>query len=55
MDGEQKQKHALDETRMLVMGATVLLGFQTRGAFQPLFDGLSRGAKAAMCWPFSSW
>jgi uncharacterized protein DUF6328 len=38
MDGAQKVKLALDEIRMLVLGAQVLLGFQLRSAFQEQFD-----------------
>ena len=34
-------KHALNEARMLVLGASVLLGFHYRGAFEPGFDRLS--------------
>jgi hypothetical protein len=33
-----KIKTALDETRMLILGAQVLLGFQFGGAFQDGFD-----------------
>src|SRR5215207_6701882 len=40
MDGAEKIKIALDETRMLVLGAQVLLGFQLRSAFQERFDKL---------------
>jgi hypothetical protein len=32
----QKVKIALDETRMLVLGAQILIGFQFRGVFQDL-------------------
>jgi Family of unknown function (DUF6328) len=42
MDGAEKIKIALDETRMLVLGAQVLLGFQLRSAFQERFDKLPR-------------
>jgi uncharacterized protein DUF6328 len=38
MDGAQKVKLALDEIRMLVLGAQVLFGFQLRSAFQEQFD-----------------
>jgi Family of unknown function (DUF6328) len=38
MDSAEKLKLALDETRMLVLGAQVLLGFQLRSAFQEVFD-----------------
>jgi len=36
----QKLKIALDETRILVLGAQILLGFQLRGAFQELYSQL---------------
>ena len=45
MDGAEKMKLALDETRMLVLGAQVLLGFQLRSAFQERFDQLSGHVK----------
>ena len=49
MDPAQKIKVALDETRMLVLGAQVLLGFQLQGTFQERFDdlaGYARGSHA---------
>jgi hypothetical protein len=46
MDAPDKLKLALDETRMLVLGAQVLLGFQLRSAFQEGFEKLSPHAKA---------
>jgi hypothetical protein len=45
MDAAEKIKIALDETRMLVLGAQVLLGFQMRSVFQDEFDALSASAK----------
>jgi uncharacterized protein DUF6328 len=36
----QKIKIALDETRMLVLGVQILLGFQFRGVFQDLYSQL---------------
>jgi Family of unknown function (DUF6328) len=36
----QKVKVALDETRMLVLGAQILIGFQFRGVFQNLYEQL---------------
>jgi hypothetical protein len=36
----KKIKIALDETRMLILGGQILLGFQFRGAFQDGFDAL---------------
>ena len=35
-----KVKTALDETRTLILGAQILLGFQYQGAFQEKFDSL---------------
>jgi hypothetical protein len=49
MDGARKLKISLDETRMLILGAQVLLGFQLRGPFEKLFETLgplSKGAHA---------
>jgi hypothetical protein len=40
-----KVKTALDETRTLMLGAQILLGFQFHGAFQERFDSLSPQAK----------
>jgi hypothetical protein len=40
-----KVKTALDETRTLMLGAQILLGFQLQGAFQPVFDELPRQAR----------
>src|SRR3954471_8105657 len=36
----EKVKTALDETRILIMGAQILLGFQLRGVFADAFDAL---------------
>jgi len=36
----EKVKIALEETRMLILGAQLLLGFQLRGAFGESFDAL---------------
>jgi Family of unknown function (DUF6328) len=36
----KKVKVALDETRMLVLGAQILIGFQFRGVFQNLYEQL---------------
>ena len=38
-------KTALDETRTLMLGAQILLGFQFHGAFQERFDALSPQVK----------
>jgi hypothetical protein len=40
MDAAEKVKIALDETRMLILGAQVLLGFQMRSVFQDEFEHL---------------
>jgi hypothetical protein len=40
-----KVQHALDESRLLIIGAQVLLGFQSRAAFEPGFERLSRAAQ----------
>jgi uncharacterized protein DUF6328 len=45
MDGAEKVKLALDESRILVLGAQVLLGFQLRSVFQERFDDLPGHAK----------
>ena len=36
----QKIKTGLDETRMLILGAQILLGFQLRGVFQDGYESL---------------
>jgi hypothetical protein len=40
-----KVKTGLDETRTLILGAQILLGFQFNGAFEARFDALSPPAK----------
>ena len=42
-----KVKTALDETRALMLGAQILLGFQFNGAFQQRFESLPLPAKIA--------
>jgi Family of unknown function (DUF6328) len=42
---QTKVQNALDESRILVLGAQVLLGFQYRGPFEPGFDRLSQPAQ----------
>jgi hypothetical protein len=44
---ERKLKTALDESRLLILGAQVLFGFQFQGAFQELFSELPRASQAA--------
>jgi DMSO reductase anchor subunit len=43
---ENKTKTALDDTRLLMLGANILLGFQFRGVFEENFDKLAPYAKA---------
>ena len=45
MELSKKVKVALDETRMLILGAQILLGFQFRGAFSDGFDQLPTDAR----------
>jgi uncharacterized protein DUF6328 len=45
MELAQKVKIALDETRMLILGAQVLLGFGFRGVFSEGFDALPASAR----------
>src|SRR5882757_6329262 len=42
---DQRVKTALDETRLLILGAQILLGFHLNGAFQSGFDQLSPQAQ----------
>lgn len=42
---DQRVKTALDETRLLILGAQILFGFQLNGAFQTGFDALSPAAR----------
>src|SRR6478752_10404190 len=42
---DTKLKTALDETRLLILGVQILLGFEFQCAFQDRFDRLSEGAK----------
>ena len=37
-----KIKTAMDESRMLILGASVLLGFQYRAPFEPAFESLPK-------------
>src|SRR5437763_506897 len=45
MELSKKVKTALDETRMLILGAQILLGFELRSAFSEGFDKLPGHAK----------
>ena len=40
-----KIKTALDESRMLILGAQIFVGFHFRAAFEPAFDGVSKSAQ----------
>ncbi|HEX7722172.1 MAG TPA: DUF6328 family protein [Pyrinomonadaceae bacterium] len=42
---KDKIKLALDESRMLILGAQILLGFDLRAAFEPAFDRLSKSSQ----------
>jgi hypothetical protein len=42
MDLAKKVKTALEETRMLILGAQILLGFQFRGVFSDGYEQLPR-------------
>jgi Family of unknown function (DUF6328) len=42
---KDKIKIALDESRMLVLGTQILLGFQFRSAFEPAFDQLPKSSQ----------
>lgn len=44
-----KVKTALDETRLLILGAQVLFGFQLQSVFQDAFSGLSAAARNLDC------
>jgi hypothetical protein len=45
----KKVKTALDGTRLLILGAQVLFGFQLNGLFQEGFADLSRSTKLLNC------
>lgn len=45
MELQKKIKTALDETRMLILGAQILLGFGLRSVFADVFDSLPRHAR----------
>lgn len=45
MELDRKLKTALDESRLLILGAQVLFGFQFEAAFQDLFATLPRGVQ----------
>jgi hypothetical protein len=49
MSLQRKLKTALDETRLLILGAQVLFGFQFNGAFQELFEELPLALRYLHC------
>ncbi len=49
MSLQRKLKTALDETRLLILGAQVLFGFQFNGAFQELFEELPPPSRYLHC------
>jgi hypothetical protein len=49
MSLERKLKTALDETRLLILGAQVLFGFQFNGTFQELFEQLPNRSRYLEC------
>jgi hypothetical protein len=46
----ERMKTALDETRTLILGAQILLGFQYQGVFQERFEALPPHARAVDAW-----
>ena len=46
MDIESRLKTALDESRLLILGAQVLFGFQFEAVFQERFSGLSEASRS---------
>jgi hypothetical protein len=49
MSLSKKVKTALDETRLLILGAQVLFGFQLQGVFQEAFTDLSPTTRLLTC------
>lgn len=49
MDLDQKLKTALDESRLLILGAQVLFGFAFQAVFQDLFKDLPPASQALQC------
>src|SRR5215213_5320570 len=52
MKPQEKLKTALDETRLLILGAQIVLGFHLNGVFQDAFDKLSPTAKLIHAFAF---
>jgi hypothetical protein len=46
---DQKLKTALNENRLLILGAQVLFGFQFNGIFQDQFDQLAPFSRGLEC------
>src|SRR4051812_48811717 len=46
---ESKLKTAMDESRLLILGAQVLFGFQFQAVFQELFEEVGRDGRAVHC------
>ena len=49
MSLQRKLKNALDETRLLILGAQVLFGFQFSGMFQEAFADLHLSLRLTAC------
>ncbi len=49
MEIERRLKTALDESRLLILGAQVLFGFQFQAAFQELFSSLPASSRFIHC------
>ena len=49
MQLERQLKIALDESRLLILGAQVLFGFQFNGIFQEQFKELSSSSRVLVC------
>src|SRR5437588_5738146 len=49
---DRRVKTALDETRLLILGAQILFGFHLNGAFQKQFPDLSLHSRALHAFSF---
>jgi hypothetical protein len=49
MELDRKLKTALDEARLLILGAQVLFGFQSQSVFQELFAEVPRASQLVQC------
>lgn len=49
MDQDRKLKTALDESRLLILGAQVLFGFLFQAVFQDLFKDVPLASRALQC------